>query len=86
MAEDSLLLEKQMIQNEAAVMEMKERLAKAQARARAYTNIALDDFHEGEEYQQQTLQQQKDQKQFHIKEKVHFKNRISQRTENVVPP
>ena len=39
MAEDSLLLEKQMIQNEAAVMEMKERLAKAQARARAYTNI-----------------------------------------------
>ena len=28
-----------MIQNEAAVMEMKERLAKAQARARAYTNI-----------------------------------------------
>ena len=39
MAEDSLLLEKQMIQNQAAVMEMKERLAKAQARARAYTNI-----------------------------------------------
>ena len=36
---------------------MEETLAKAQARARAYTNIALDDFHEAEGYQQQTLQQ-----------------------------
>ena len=35
-----------MIQNEVGVMEMEETLAKAQARARAYTNIALDDFHE----------------------------------------
>ena len=86
MAEASLLQEKQVIQNEAAVMEMKEKLGKAQARARAYTNIALDDFHEAERYQQQTLQQQKDQKQFHIKEEVDFKNRISQRTESVVPP
>ena len=86
MAEALLLQEKQMIQNEAAVMEMKERLAKAQARARAYTDIALDDFHEAEGYQQQTWQQQKDQKQFHIKEEVDFKNRISQRTESAVPP
>ena len=57
MAEASLLQEKQVIQNEAAVMEMKERLAKTQARARAYNNIALDDFHETEGYQQQTLRQ-----------------------------
>ena len=62
MAEASLWQEKQVIQNEEAVMEMKEKLAKAQARARAYTNIALDDFHEAERHQQQTLQQQKDQK------------------------
>ena len=41
MAEASLLQEKQVIQNEAAVMETKERLGKVQARARAYTNIAL---------------------------------------------
>ena len=75
-----------MIQNEVGVMEMEETLAKAQARARAYTNIALDDFHEAEGYQQQTLQQKKDQKQIHIKEEVDFKNRISQRTESVVPP
>ena len=46
-----------MIQNEVGVMEMEETPAKAQARARAYTNIALDDFHEAEGYQQQTLQQ-----------------------------
>ena len=85
MAEASLLQEKQVIQNEAAVMEMKERLVKDQARARAYTNIALDDFHEAERYQQQILQQQKDQKQFHIKEEIGFKNRISQRTESAVP-
>ena len=32
------------------------------------------------------MQQQKDQKQFHIKEAVDFKNRISQRTESAVPP
>ena len=50
MAEASLLQEKQTIQNEAAVMEMKERLAKAQTRARAYTSIKLDDFHEAEGY------------------------------------
>ena len=75
-----------MIQNEVGVMEMEETLAKAQARARAYTNIALDDFHEAEGYQQQTLQQKKDQKQIHIKEEVDFKNRISQRTESAVPP
>ena len=50
MAEASLLQEKQMIQNEAAVMEIKERLAKAQTRARAYTNIKLDEFHEAEGY------------------------------------
>ena len=86
MAEASLLQEKQVIQNEAAVMEMKERLVKDQARARAYTNIALDDFHEAERYQQQTLQQQKDQKQFHIKEEIDLRNRISQRTESAVPP
>ena len=60
MAEASLLQEKQVIQNEAAVMEMKEKLGKAQARARAYTNIALDDLHEAEWHQQQTLEQQKD--------------------------
>ena len=46
MAEPSLLQEKQVIQNEAEVMEMKEKLAKAQARARAYNNIALDNLHE----------------------------------------
>ena len=86
MAEASLWQEKQVIQNEEAVMEMKEKLAKAQARARAYTNIALDDFHEAERYQQQTLQQQKDQKQFHIKEEIDLRNRISQRTESAVPP
>ena len=86
MAEASLLQEKQVIQNEAAVMEMKEKLAKAQARARTYTNIVLDDFHEAERYQQQTLQQQKDQKQFHIKEEIDFKNRTSQRTESAVAP
>ena len=86
MAGASLLHEKQVIQNEGAVMEMKERLAKAQARTRAYTNIALDDFHESTGYQQQTLQQQKDQKQFHIKEEVDFRNRISQKTESVVLP
>ena len=50
-------------------MEMKERLAKTQARARAYTNIGLDDFYEAEGYQQQTLQQQKDQKQFTSKKR-----------------
>ena len=75
-----------MIQNKAAVMEMEERLAKVQVRSRAYTSIALDDFHETEGYQQQTLQQQKDHKQFHIKEEIDFKNRISQKTENVAPP
>ena len=32
------------------------------------------------------MQQQKDQKQFNIKEAVDFKNRISQRTESAVPP
>ena len=84
MAEATLLQEKQMIQNEAVVMEMKEKLAKTQARARAYTSIAVDDFHE--EYQQQTLQQQKDQKQFHIKEEIDFRNKISQKTETIVPP
>ena len=67
-------------------MEMKESLVKAQARARAYTNIALDDFYETEGYQQQTLQQQNEQKNFHIKEEVDFRNRISQKTETVVPP
>ena len=46
-----------MIQNEVGVMEMEERLAKAEVRTRAYTNIALGDFHEAEGYQQQTLQQ-----------------------------
>ena len=86
MAEASLLQEKQVIQNEAAVIEMKQNLAKAQARARAYTNIALDDLHEAEWHQQQTLEQQKDQKQFHIKEEIDSKNRISQRTESSVPP
>ena len=55
-----------MIQNEAAVMEMKERLAKAQATATAYINIALVDFHEVEGYKQRTFQQQKDQKKFYI--------------------
>ena len=75
MTEASLLQEKQVIQNEAVVMEMEEKLAKAQTRA--YTNIALDDFYEAERYQQQTLQQQKDEKQFHIKEEIDFKNRIS---------
>ena len=85
MAEASLLQEKQMIQNETAVMEMKERLAGDQARARAYTNIALDDFHKAKGYQQQILQQQNDQKQLHIKE-VDFRNRISQKTGSVVPP
>ena len=35
MAEASLFQEKRVIQNKAAVMEIKERLAKAQARARA---------------------------------------------------
>ena len=65
---------------------MKQRLAKAQGGARPYTNIALDDFHEAEGYQQQTLQQQKDQKQFLIKVEVDFRNMISQRTESVVPP
>ena len=82
MAEATLLQEKQMIQNEA--VEMKEKLAKAQARARAYTSTAFDDFHE--EYQQQTLQQQKDQKQFHIKEEIDFRNKICQKTETIVPP
>ena len=86
MAEASLLQEKQMIQNEAAAMEIKERLANAQAKARANTNIALDDFHEAEGYQQQTLFQQKDQKHFHIIEEVDLRNRISQKTESVVPP
>ena len=84
MAEATLLQEKQMIQNEAVVMEMKEKLAKAQARARGYTSTAVDDFHE--EYQQQTLQQQKDQKQFHIKEEIDFRNKICQKTETIVPP
>lgn len=74
------LEEKKMIQNEEAVMEMKERLAKAQVRARAYTSILLDDFHE--EYQHQTLQHGKD----HIKEEIDIRNRISQKTENIVPP
>ena len=55
MAEASLLQEKQVIQNEAAAMETKERLAKVQARARAYTNIAHDHFHENEGYPQQTF-------------------------------
>ena len=55
-----------MIQNEAAVMEMKERLAKAQATATAYINIVLVDFHEAEGYKQQTFQLQKDQKKFYI--------------------
>ena len=32
------------------------------------------------------MQQQKDQKQFHIKEEVDSKNGISQETESVVPP
>ena len=73
-----------MIQNEAAAMETKERLAKVQARARAYTNIAHDHFHENEGYQQQTFQQQKDKKQFHIEEEVDFRNRISQKTESVI--
>ena len=58
MAEASLLQKKQMIQSEVVVMEMKEKLEKAQARGRTYTNIALDNLHE--ECQQQTLQQQKD--------------------------
>ena len=75
-----------MIQNETPVMEMKEGLARARARARAYTNIALDDFHKTKGYQQQTLQQQNDQKQFRIKEEVDFRNRISQKTGSVVPP
>ena len=52
MAEVPLLHEKQMIQNEVAVMEMRERLAKVQARARAYTSTPFHDFHEG--YQKQT--------------------------------
>ena len=66
MAEASLFQEKQMIQNEAAVTEMKERLAKAQATATAYINIVLVDFHEAEGYKQQTFQLQKDQKKFYI--------------------
>ena len=86
MAEASLLQRKRVIQNKAAIMEMKERLTKAQARTRAYTNIVVNDFHEAEVYQQQILQQQKDQEQFHIKEEVDFRNRISQKTESVVPP
>ena len=64
----------------------KQRLGKAQARARTYTDNALGDLHKAEGYQQQTLQQQKYQKQFHIKEEIDFKNRISQRTESAVPP
>ena len=84
MAQTSLLQEKRMIQNEAVIVEMKERIVKVQARARACTSIALDDFHEG--YQQQTLRQQKDQKQFHIRDEVDFRHRISQKTESVLPP
>ena len=53
-----------MIQHEEAVMEMKERLAKAEVKDRACTSILLDDFHE--EYQHQTLQQGQE----HIKEEV----------------
>ena len=48
MTEVSFLQEKQTIQKEAAVMEIKEGLAKARTSARAYTNIALDGFHESE--------------------------------------
>ena len=72
-----------MIQN-GPVMEMKERLAKTQARARAYTNIVLDDFYEAEGYQQQTLQQQKDQKQFTSKKRQTLEIGSARVTEKVV--
>ena len=41
----------------------------AQARARTYTDNALGDLHEAEGYQQQTLQQQENQKQFYSKKR-----------------
>ena len=47
----------------------KQRLGKAQARARTYTDNALGDLHKAEGYQQQTLQQQENQKQFYSKKR-----------------
>ena len=42
MAEAELLQQKQMIQNEAEKLKIKERLAKAKARVQAYNNIKIE--------------------------------------------
>ena len=50
-AETELLQQKQMIQNEAQKLKIKERLAKAKARIKAYNNIELESGNEREQLQ-----------------------------------
>ena len=55
-AEVELLQQKQIIQNEAEKLKIKERLAKAQARIQAYNNIELENGNEREQLQPKLLE------------------------------
>ena len=55
-AEAELLQQKQIIQNEAEKLKIKERLAKAQARIQAYNNIELENGNEREQLQPKLLE------------------------------
>ena len=55
-AEAELLQQKQMIQNEAEKLKIKERLAKAKARIQAYNNIELEGGKEKEQLQPKLLE------------------------------
>ena len=55
-AEAELLQQKQMIQNEAEKLKIKERLAKAKARIQAYNNIELGGDKEKEQLQPKLLE------------------------------
>ena len=59
-AEAELLQQKQMIQNEAEKLKIKERLAKAKARIQAYNNIELEGGKEKEKQSNQTAGRQLD--------------------------